>query len=118
MEHGDEVTLTIKGKLNDHGLTNVEITKTGLGWLPDDLYFDRPGSNAQRITLGFNSDAKIAVVVKSQYHNGVHIDANGRYWMRRPDGWHPMRIAGDPSGHSPNPCLPVQRLSEVRDKRS
>lgn len=27
---------------------------------------------------------------------GVHIDGRGGYWMRRPDGWHPMAVSQHP----------------------
>jgi hypothetical protein len=36
---------------------------------------------------------KIDYTVESRFKNGVHIDTNGRYWMRRPDGWHSMTVA-------------------------
>ncbi len=51
--------------------------------------------------------------VKS-WRNGVHIDIDGLYWMRRPDGWHQMHISNnsEPGFVRVVPRLPVQRLVE------
>jgi hypothetical protein len=44
---------------------------------------------------------------------GVHVDGNGQYFMRRPDGWHQMAVMPHPSPLGPRKG--VQRLAEKND---
>jgi hypothetical protein len=92
---GDTLTLTITGKVADpanagtpHGTTLKIFRPAG----PSLYTVDQPA--AVRVDAVLGPDAKIEYSVKSRFRNGVHIDADGRYWMRRPDGWHEMTVAG------------------------
>lgn len=92
---GDTLTLTITGKIADPAVANTPQGTT--------LKIYRPAGSrlytaslppACRVDTVLDADATIEFSVKSKFRNGVHIDADGRYWMRRPDGWHEMSIAG------------------------
>lgn len=51
--------------------------------------------------------------------HGMYIDAKGRYWMHRPNGWHYCFIVGragtGPGGIRLSPDYPVQRLAEPKE---
>lgn len=117
---GDTLTLTITGKIADPKLANTPQGTT--------LKIYRPSASplyaasltpACRVDTVLDADATIEYEVKSRFRNGVHLDADGRYWMRRPDGWHEMSIA---SNAVPNVLgsqfapRDVQRLREATDK--
>lgn len=46
------------------------------------------------------------------WRNGMHIDSQGRYWMRKPDGWHAVHVMVQLAGLGP--IHPVQRLAEPK----
>lgn len=107
---GDVLTLTIKGKVIAPGTSANGIQVRVAGRLA------LPGGVTVNVLLG--EDAVIEYDVKSRFRNGVHIDGNGRYWMRRPDGWHEMSVNDEPLpsilGSQFSPPT-VQRLTEDRD---
>lgn len=92
---GDTVTVTITGKVVDPSLagtpsaTTFRITRPARrGTYPSIL----PADRGVAVDLTLDPSAKVEFTVTSQFKHGVHIDANGRYWMRRPDGWHEMTV--------------------------
>ena len=102
IEIGDEVTLTIRGKVVDADLAGT----------PDAFHLtaDRPaGSDLApiRIDVVLESSPEFHFNVKSRYSDGVHKDEQGRLWMRMPDGWHPISIDTAPTvGPANRPFTP------------
>lgn len=88
---GDTLTLTLQGKIVEPGKANTPAGTT--------LKIYRPArsplftSESLRVDLVLDADATVTYEIQPRWKNGVHIDGNGRYWMRRPDGWHEMSIA-------------------------
>jgi hypothetical protein len=87
----------------------------------------RPGRSygsapAVKVDLVLDADSVITYDVVSVHKNGVHIDADGTYWMRKPGGWHKMTVAVNPTttSFSGQPVTPrqVQRLVEPKDKKA
>jgi hypothetical protein len=120
-EEGDTVEVIVKGKISAPALSG---TPQGTS-----LRINRPGkvlfSSLERvggITVDVVLDGAATVVVnhKSQHPNGVHIDGDGNYWMRKDGGWHAMSVAHQPKAGSLGlpPFTPkaVQRLVEPKDK--
>lgn len=91
---GDTLTLTITGKVAEAGKANTPDGTTLKIYRPagSSLYLAEQAP-ACRVDAVLDADAEITFQVTSKWKNGVHIDAAGRYWMRRPDGWHEMSIA-------------------------
>ena len=100
---GDTLTLTIKGTITDAAkadtprATTMRIFRPGGSpglfaaiWAPRDLPELSP---AIKVDAVFEPDCEISYDISSRWRNGVHIDAGGRYWMRRPDGWYEMTVA-------------------------
>jgi hypothetical protein len=115
MQPGDKLTITISGKIATRG-TDVSIRKNRYSLIADPWGLDYVPSNME-VLFTLDSNASFTVTHESQYKNGVHIDAKGLYWMRRPDGWHRMRINPDPPiVPEGEPTLPVERLREAKDK--
>jgi hypothetical protein len=124
-EPGDEIIVTVKGKVaspSDYRPVIVGVHRDA-PYAPD--AYSRYGvpPSPPGFDLGFSLDTNATVTWehKSQHKNGVHIDADGQYWMRRPDGWHQMFINGDLDDRDlanvrrePTPL--VQRLVEPKDK--
>lgn len=116
MEPGDKLTITVSGKISSYG-TEVTILRNTASYVAD-IFGSGIVPNDSRFSFTLDPNATFTVTHESQYRNGVHIDSKGKYWMRRPEGWYPMRVAGDPSGHPGKPTLPVERLVEAKDKRA
>lgn len=94
---GDSLTLTIKGKITDPNKANSSNATTLRIYRPakSSLYaatYSVPANAAVRVDAVFEPDAEIDFDITSRFKNGVHLDDQGRYWMRRPDGWHEMSI--------------------------
>lgn len=116
---GDKVTLTIKGTVVDPNLagtsqaTHVRIDRAS------SINSFLPGLPSMHIDVILDKDAEVTTEVTSRFKNGVHIDTEGRYWMRRPDGWHKMMIHNEPAadimGRPYSPSDP-QRLKEDNSK--
>lgn len=118
---GDTVTLTITGKITDGAksgtpdATTLRIhrpSKYRAGLLPSSM------STQISVDAIFEPEAQITYEITSQHKNGVHLDTAGRYWMRRPDGWHQMTIAISPVPNLNGRFTPpgVQRLKEDKAK--
>jgi hypothetical protein len=119
IEVGDNVTLTIKGKVvpaelgGSHASTVVRINRPG-EW--DGTKGMRVGGVTVDVVL--EHAATVDVEIVSRFKNGVWCDAEGAFWMRRPDGWHAMIIAGESTtGQYGRPFTPaaVSRLVEDRE---
>lgn len=97
---GDHLTLTIKGKITDpnkahtRDATTLKIYRpaSAVGLFAATYSPVSPLAGGVKVDAVFAPDAEIKFDVVSRFKNGVHIDADGRYWMRRPDGWHEMKI--------------------------
>jgi hypothetical protein len=62
----------------------------------------------------------VDVDIKSRFKNGIWCDAEGKFWMRRPDGWHLMSVADEATqGIFGRPFTPkaVSRLMEDRESK-
>lgn len=111
---GDTVTLTIKGRITDPGKAGTPAATTLRIYRPA-----RPGwaTTAPEVRMDaiFGADAVIDFTVESQFKNGVHLDRHGRYWMRRPGGWHEMTVSLQPV---PKNVVPdgAQRLKEDKTR--
>jgi hypothetical protein len=118
-EEGDEVTVVIKGKITESAKAGTAQALTVRATRPGLAYGSAP---AIKIDLIMDTDATVTYDVKSAHKNGVHIDADGNYWMRKPSGWHRMSIAAEPArtsfGNTPVRPRSVQRLVEPKDKKS
>jgi hypothetical protein len=118
-EEGDEVTVVIKGKITDSKKAGTADALTIRATRPGRSYGSAP---AIKVDLVLDTDAKVTYEVVSVHKNGVHIDAEGNYWMRKPGGWHKMTVAAEPARTSfgGQPVLPrqVQRLVEPKDKKA
>lgn len=118
---GDTVTLTITGKITE-GVKSGTADATTLRISRPSKY--RPGQFPAHMSTQINVDAvfeptaEISYSVKSRHKNGVHLDGSGRYWLRRPDGWHEMTIAPSPVPNVNGQFTPpnVQRLKEDKEK--
>lgn len=89
---GDTLTLTLTGKVADPAARNARSTQVR-------VY--RPGGSSLmaaeiNVNATLDTEATLTYDVKSVFKNGVHIDKNGRYWMRKPDGWHEMSVTSRP----------------------
>lgn len=117
-EEGDEVTVTIKGKITDSRKSGTPQALTIRANRPGVTYASAP---AIKVDLVLDTDATVTYEVKSVHKNGVHIDAEGNYWMRKPGGWHKMSVAAEPmrTSFGGQPVIPrdVQRLVEPKDKK-
>lgn len=117
LEEGDEITVIIKGKITDAAKAGTADALTIKANQPGRGYGAAP---AIRVDLVLTPDSKVTYEVKSKHKNGVHIDADGNYWMRKPDGWHRMTVAVTPArssfGNQPVTPRNVQRLVEPKDK--
>ena len=115
---GDTLTLTITGKVVDPALANTADATTMKIYRPVKPGTGRDAPGQVQVDAIFAADAQISYEITSQFKNGVHVDANGRYWMRKPGGWHSMTVAAQPvpsiSGHQFTPRSP-QRLKEDKD---
>jgi hypothetical protein len=91
---GDILKLTIEGEVVDPSWANTSKATT--------LRIFRPAGS--RVLLAeplpllkveaiLEPGVKIDYTIESRFKNGVHIDSNGKYWMRRPDGWFSMAVA-------------------------
>jgi hypothetical protein len=119
LEMGDSVTLTVKGKVVDpqlggsHAATTVKVKRPG-------VWDTSKGMRVDGVTVDIvlEQAATVDVDVVSRFKPGVWCDRNGAYWMRRPDGWHAITIAGEPTeGILGRPFTPpaVARLVEDRE---
>lgn len=112
---GDTLTFTITGKVVDPGLADTHDAMTLRIIRPSPT----PGATAVlKVDAVLEPGAKFDFDIKSRFKNGVYIDNGGRYWMRRPDGWHEMTIAysaalNPVSGQFSPPG--AQRLEEDKD---
>lgn len=93
---GDEITVTVKGTVLAAGDEHPRGTSVRI-YRPGHTYGGGPGRVNVQLVLA--DDAEILYDVKSQFENGIHRDANGRYWMRRKGGWHEMQVVGAPVPH-------------------
>ena len=118
-EEGDDVTVVIKGKITDSRKANTAEALT--------IRANRPGRSlgsapAIKVDLVLDADSTVTYEVKSVHKNGVHIDADGTYWMRKPGGWHKMTVSATPTtttfGGLPVTPRQVQRLVEPKDKKA
>jgi sugar lactone lactonase YvrE len=119
-EEGDTITLTVKGKVVSPNLagtpqgTKVRVERPGKV-----LFASLERVNGITVDLVLDDTAEVEVDHKSQHPNGVHIDADGKYWMRKNGKWHSMTVAATPR-MAPvgtgifNPKSP-QRLVEPKD---
>lgn len=121
LEIGDTVTLTVTGKVlpaelgGSHAATVIKVNRPG-EW----SYKDNARINGVTVDIVLEQNAMVDVAIKSRFKNGVWMDESGAYWMRRPDGWHPMTIEGEPTtGQLGRPFTPsaVSRLEEDKTSR-
>lgn len=47
------------------------------------------------------------------FRNGVHIDEQGRYWMRADGEWYPMVVLGSGARHATHPRQPYGRMQRL-----
>lgn len=93
---GDKLTITITGKIanpnkaNGSAATTLRIFRPAKSSLFAATY--GPAATPVNVNAVFEPDAEITYDVTSRFKNGVHIDSAGRYWMKRPDGWHEMTV--------------------------
>lgn len=125
-EPGDEITITIKGKISEYQSgTKVVIDQPlnpfPLIPIPGQFCLDNRGSASFTFYLR-PEEAKVTVEHKAKHKNGVHIDLGAKrpedqYWLRRPDGWHKMSVESTPrpTGLLPDKPAKPQRLKEDRD---
>lgn len=118
---GDTLTMTIKGIVQDPSKagsdeeTMLKIYRSASGLYSG--YHERVGRVVD-VSVVFKGAPEITYDVKSPFKNGIHIDDNGRYWMRRPDGWHEIKIEDKPVPSIPGTRFTppgVQRLKEDKD---
>lgn len=95
VEPGDQVTVTVTGTVVDPARSDYP-THVRVNRRADLLMYG--GGDPVSVDLVLDARAVVTTDVKPRHRNGVHIDANGEYWMRRPDGWHRMRIDAVPAG--------------------
>lgn len=123
---GDTLTLTIRGKVVNPAKANGPDAVTLRIYRPakSGLYAAAfaaplPSQSGVNVNVTFDPSAMIVHAVESQFKNGVHIDKDGRYWMKRPDGFHEMTVKpiAVPS-ISGTQFVPrgLQRLKEDKDK--
>jgi hypothetical protein len=106
---GDTVTLTVKGRVVETGTPGAATVR-----------ISRPGNVVSkvppmRVDLLLDRDTEITHTIESRFKNGVHIDGNGAYWMRKPDGWYKMRADYVPAADPPGAVFvpkEAQRLKE------
>lgn len=95
---GDTLTLTIKGKVvnpnkaNGPEATTLRIYRPAKSSLYAATYPKDPSQSAVSVNVTFDPSAEITHTVESQFKNGVHLDKDGRYWMKREDGFHEMTV--------------------------
>ena len=114
---GDTVILTIKGKVADPAVANTPLGTVVRAFRPHDgsAYSFTGAPSAIRVDLVLDHEATVEYEIVSKFKNGIWIDDRGRYWMRRPDGWHEMTVkpAAVPSILGTQFAPPgVQRLQE------
>lgn len=124
-EPGDTVSIKITGKIarsEGYSTSTLRFYRQGYTPPPGTLDAQLPGA-IPSVDLVFHLEpgAKVEIEHTSKYKNGVHIDSDGNYWMRRPDGWYPMNIENAPIRNVPwsddrAAFVPkgVQRLKEDR----
>jgi hypothetical protein len=120
-EVGDTVEVTVKGTISAPSLsgtpqgTSLRVSRPGKVTFST---LDRVGGVTLDLVL--DSEAEVNVKHKSQHSNGVHIDADGKYWMRKDGGWHLMSVAGTPRSNAlGTPAFTpkaAQRLVEPKGK--
>lgn len=126
---GDEVTITIKGKIPKHYYGSTEVTiKAPQPAITPDNFFPLGAEYSMQypkdVTISFGlCNTEIHIEHKATLKNGVYIDLDAddrgdkQYWMLRPDGWHRMYV-GDSRATMPE-CVTrkpknPQRLKEDR----
>lgn len=92
---GDTLKLTIEGKVVDPALANTSQATTLRVFRPSGsrLLAATEPLPLLKVEAILEPGVKIDYTIDSRFKNGVHIDANGKYWMRRPDGWYSMSVA-------------------------
>ena len=90
---GDEITVTVKGMVLAPGDENPRGTSVKI-YRPGYAFGGGPGRVNVQLVLDENAEVTYDVV--SQFDNGVHRDANGRYWMRKAGGWYEMKVTDSP----------------------
>lgn len=119
-EPGDKVTITVAGTVVSPVYASSDYpTMVHISRLADPLMFR--GADPVAVDLCLSPAAAVTAEVVSPHRNGVHIDADGTYWMRRPDGWYRMRVDSAPLPRAAGPAAPSRprrprRLKEAREK--
>lgn len=121
---GDRLSVTISGTVLDptqagiDGNTSLKIYRPARASLLSTRVAPTDLRRGIRVETLFGDDVDVQYEVTSQYKNGVHVDANGRYWMRRPDGWHEMSVRDEPVKLTLGVFQPkdAHRLAEDREK--
>ena len=102
IEIGDEITLTVKGRVTNSDLSGTPDAMAVRVFRPD-----RPGVPRVLIDVVVEPQSVVSFNIDSKYKPGLHRDASGNLWMRQEDGWHRIIIDDNPlSGQNDRPFTP------------
>lgn len=114
LEVGDTLEISVKGKIVETGTPGAVTLRIDRPGKRNPYSWEQEEIGGYRVSVVLDEYSEIKTEVKSHYRNGVHIGDDGRYYMRKPDGWYPMEV----QAKLMNQAAPgkVQRLVEAKDK--